>query len=123
MGSIDNCTFSDNNFEDVIHLDKVGGTFIITNSIFINNTVSHGVLEIIGASIELVNNSFADNIGSFYAFGCNITFSGCIRFKNCTEPLNKREFGVAVMFQMGGAITCFQSSMQFTGSTYLLNNT
>ena len=26
------------------------------------------------------------------------------------------------MFQMGGAITCFQSSMRFTGLTYLLNN-
>ena len=56
-------------------------------------------------SIELTK-----NIGSFFAFNSNITFSGCTKFLNCSPPGN-----TTVNFKEGGALTLYQTTLRLQG--------
>ena len=50
------------------------------------------------------------NLGSFFAFNSNITFSGCSRFFNSSPPVN-----TTVNFKEGGALTLYQTMLNLQG--------
>ena len=50
------------------------------------------------------------NIGSFFAFNSNISFSGCTKFFNCSPPVN-----TTVNFKEGGALTLYQTILSLEG--------
>ena len=50
------------------------------------------------------------NLGSFFAFNSNITFSGCTRFFNNSPPAN-----TTVNFKEGGALTLYQTMLSLQG--------
>ena len=50
------------------------------------------------------------NLGSFFAFSSNITFSGCTRFFNNTPPVN-----TTINFKGGGALTLYQTMLSLSG--------
>ena len=50
------------------------------------------------------------NLGSFFAFNRNITFSGCTRFFNNTPPAN-----TTVNFKDGRALTLYQTMLSLNG--------
>ena len=48
----------------------------------------------------------SENIGSFFVFNSNVTFSGCNRFYNCSPPKNP-----TASFKEGGALTLVQTAI------------
>ena len=50
------------------------------------------------------------NVGSFFAFNSNISFSGCTKFFSCSPPVN-----TIVDFREGGALTLYQTMLSFQG--------
>ena len=120
--NIANCNFTNNKA-------AVGGvmytfdrsSLIVAGSILSHNTVDFGgVLITIGGSLNITNSIFNHNFGSLYTYSSNITFSGYMKFINCTEPPNKTND--VITHQEGGAITSYQSVLFFTGETSMLNN-
>ena len=93
----------------------------IADSTFSNNEAKYGgIMYITGTKVDVINGTFYQNSGSFYAFSSNITFRGTTRFENCAEPsLNHNS---ELSRKEGGAITSYHSSVTFTGETILLNN-
>ena len=50
------------------------------------------------------------NVGSFFAFNSNVSFSGCTKFFSCSPPVN-----TTVDFKEGGALTLYQTMLSFHG--------
>ena len=50
------------------------------------------------------------NIGSFFAFNSNVSFSGCARFFNSSTPMN-----ATVNFKEGGALSLYQTMLNLQG--------
>ena len=73
---------------------------ILNSNIYLLN--SNGVFR---GSFELNH-----NLGSFFAFNSNITFSGCTRFFNNTPPVN-----TTINFKEGGALTLYQTMLSLSG--------
>ena len=95
----------------------------IADSTFSNNKANYGgIMYITGTKVDMINGTFYQNTGSFYAFSSNITFKGVTRFENCTEPLLKHSMYSKVSRKEGGAITSYNSIVTFTGETILLKN-
>ena len=102
------------------------GTLNIDNSNFSLNAVSSqgggviflrrcqgggGIIFILQCSTHVTNSRFNENIGSLYTFNSNLTFSGHLTFENSMEPVIA---GNGSTSQEGGAITSFQSTVNFT---------
>ena len=96
----------------------------IENSSFYTNKADGygGIMLTIGCPTHIADSTFDHNLGSLYIFNINLTISGCTTFENCAEPSNKTATEDALTRQEGGAITSFQSTVIFTGTTSLLNN-
>ena len=93
----------------------------ISDSTFSDNKANNsGIMYITGTEVDMNNDRFYQNSGSFYAFSSNITFRGTTRFENCTEPSQKHNSELSR--KEGGAITSYHSTVTFTGEAILLNN-
>ena len=57
------------------------------------------------------------NIGSFFVFNSNVTFSGCNRFSNCSPPKNP-----TASFKEGGALTLVQTTLTLKGQAIFERN-
>ena len=88
-----------------IHFSKNFAT-LNSNVYFLN---SNGDFK---GSIELIQ-----NLGSFFAFDSNISFSGCTKFFNCSPPEN-----TTVNFKEGGALTLYQTTLSLQGEARFENN-
>ena len=111
----------------------IGGIAYATNSLFnIDNSSFYankankygGIVFTIECSTHINDGTFDHNLGSFYMFNSNLTFSGHTKLENCTEPSNKiiTEALFTQPRQEGGAITSIQSTVIFTGVSSLYNN-
>ena len=94
-----------------------GGSLNIINSSFDNNRASSigGIVLIARCSARVVDSTFRYNSGSFFTYGGSITFSGQTKFENCFT-VSQYTLGE------GGALTSFQSTVNFYGETSFLNN-
>ena len=82
-------------------------TATLNSNVYILNSV--GKFE---GSILMMN-----NVGSFFAFNSNITFSGCIAVLNSTSPRDS-----TTSFKEGGALTLYQTTLYLQGRSRLENN-
>ena len=91
-------------------------SFKIENSYFSFNKAENAgkMIFALGCSLHIANSEFYHNLGSLYVFNSNLTFSDDTHFENCTEPSNKTATEDLHIFQEGGAITSFQSTLIFT---------
>ena len=117
--NVTNSTFTNNTAAKdggVLYLAQ-GGSFYIKNSSFRNNTAEsyRGIIFVVESSTHVTDSTFHYNLGSLYTFNGNLTFSGQSKFENGFEPSNKT-------VGEGGALTCFQSTIIFSGEISLLNN-
>ena len=100
--------------------------FNIDNSSFYANKANKygGIVFTIECSTHINDGIFDHNLGSFYMFNSNLTFSGYTKLENCMEPSNK--INTEALFtqprQEGGAITSIRSTVIFTGVSSLYNN-
>ena len=118
--TIINSMFTHNSANFSATISIASGDITVANSTFRNNTAKHiGIVTATGSSMYITNCAFEHNIGSLYAFSSNITFTGYIKFENCTGPINEMQVAT---WQEGGAITTYQSSLLFTGICKLLSN-
>ena len=96
----------------------------IADSMFSDNKANYGgIMYNTGATVDMINGRFYQNSGSFYSFSSNIVFRGTTRFENCTEPPLKHNMHSEVSRKEGGAITSYNSKVDFIGASILLNNT
>ena len=140
--NIASCIFNNNSAAYGGIMVTYNSTYIITSSMFTNNSggvawtiissfniigsnfyankanSSGGIMFTIDSSTHIANGTFDYNSGSLYSFNSNLTFSGYTRLENCAEQLNK----TVEAREEGGAITSFQSTVIFTGVSSLLNN-
>ena len=104
-----------------------GTTVNIVNSIFYGNTADFWtVVMVMSCPTRVTDSTFDNNVGSFFIFNSNLTFSGYTKFENhySREPLNKTiaEYPNLPIFQEGGAVTSYQSTVIFVGKSVLLKN-
>ena len=88
-----------------------GSAYVIDNSSFNSNAASRqggGVIFSVQCDINIASSNFIQNNGSIYAYSSPLTFSGDLKFDNCSEPVIPGN-GT----QEGGAITSFQSTVTF----------
>ena len=105
-------THSTYNHPNLCHIDC---------STFSSNSASGGVISLYYASVKLSGKSnFINSIGSVYVYNSNLTLSGFIKFKNCTDPAI---YNMIWSDSQGGAITSILSNILLTGNTQFLNNT
>ena len=84
-----------------------------------NSAVSHAVIYLFDSEFRGFNSgniTFSNNIGSLMALNSSITFSGYAMFMN-NKPQNDQG-----IFQEGGSVTVFQSSVSFDGECNLEYN-
>ena len=123
-------TLIDNSF---IHnsADYTGGVMLcsdgllsITNNDFAYNYAADygGVLYTSNCSTHIVDCIFSENSGSLYVFDSNLTTSGYTLMKDGKEPPKRISTVTPFISDEGGAITSFQSTLTFTGITFLLRN-
>ena len=103
-----------------------GGTDLILsiiNSTFTDNYAeSIGLVDIGDSLLRIDNSAFYNNIGSIYAFLCNVTISGYTKFEYCIEPHFKKLYLVDATTHQGGAITAYRSTLVFTGISSFVHN-
>ena len=90
-----------------------GPVFFSENTATLNSNVyilnSDGQFE---GSILMTN-----NVGSFFAFNSNISFSGCMVFLNCSSPED-----TTANFKEGGALSLYQTTLNLQGRSRFENN-
>lgn len=86
---------------------------------FIRNTaINYSILYIAESTGEFKGNiTISDNFGTVIIFNSNITFSGMVEFRNCSQS----QFSTGNL-EEGGAITAFQSELLFEGLSNFHNN-
>ena len=87
-------------------LNSCGSFYFFKNFATLNSNVY--VLNSNGAFNGLFE--LRQNIGSFFAFNSNITFSGCAKFLYCSPPAN-----TTVNFKEGGALSLYQTVLIIQG--------
>ena len=118
--SIHNCTFIDNCCGCAVWVWNVGGFLDMSNITLSNNLAPDGVMRVTEGAIHITDIYFHHNQGSFYAIGCNVTFSGYNRFSSNVEPYYGSNNSMFV--EPSGAVTCYHSKVMFAGMTRLFNN-
>ena len=82
-----------------------------------NNTGDDGTFYLFESNITVSNASFTSNIGSFLATDTIVNFTNFNSFESCMSAEVDR-----INFQEGGALTAFQSTIYFEGTTTFDNN-
>ena len=82
-----------------------------------NNTGDDGTFYLFQSTITVSNTSFTSNIGSFLATDTVVNFTNFNSFESCMSAEVDR-----INFQEGGALTAFQSTIYFEGTTTFDNN-
>ena len=103
----------------------IGGS--TSNTTFVNNTATFGVIYLIRDSVLNVNTSgnvmFSNNTGSLVAFKSDIDFTGYVQFvSNHPETEISWTNSSTAIFQEGGAITLFHSNAHFKGKCTIQYN-
>ena len=89
----------------------------IYDSIFHKNTGNDGTFYYFQSTVMVSNTSFTNNIGSLLATYTTVNFINFNSFESCMSAEVDR-----VNFQEGGALTAFQSTINFEGTTTFDNN-
>ena len=86
---------------------------------FYNNTADLSVMYAVQSTLFLTGNTtFEHNKGSLFAFSSNVTFDGLTNMSYNSKVYDNSTNAIVD----GGAVTSFQSSIAFAGSTYLTFN-
>lgn len=124
---VDHCYFGQNQAHRaaVMHIQYSNAT--ISQSNFSQNSIASSSGEAGVAVVALYNsvanfthhNTFANNIGSLFAYTSTIQFNGKSDFYNCTST----KMDHSVMLQEGGSVTSYSSKIIFQGmTTFSLNS-
>ena len=95
------------------------GSLVVEHSRFLKNTAYYGgILFATNCFIYCNDSTFDKNTGSLYVFNSNLSLSNTV-FESCNEPSKNRTY--MTIFQEGGAITSFQSTVILSQVVFLKN--
>ena len=95
------------------------GTLVSQDSLDIHNNIGNkGIIYVLDNPLTLLGNaSITKNFGSLFAFNSGVFFEGYVVMMNNSYNTNFPSI------QQGGAVTCFQSVLNFRGTVNLSFNT